>query len=282
MTIFKPSIRGGFSDRNGINKISRVIQKTDLDERTRNGIVNIFDKVIDGIHSERDVSLLYEHIYFNIFNVTRDEKPYYNYECREQIVDYIKNEWTYDEIFSFLESFCKYYCDSFNDDSIYEVFNYFFEKECVGYRFIDTIITDIIDDIEIKELEEALDSKYSSCKKCITKAINLLYDRSNPDYSNSVKESISAIESMCNVMLGTTGKTLADTLRVLDKNGIVIHSALKSALSSLYGYTSDENGIRHSTGIDEKTTFEEAKFMLVTCSAFLNYLMQIYEKQAIR
>ena len=64
----------------------------------------------------------------------------------------------------------------------------------------------------------------------------------------------------------------------LDKSLKEIHSALKSAFWSLYGYTSDESGIRHNTGIDEKTTFEEAKFMLVACSAFLNYLMQIYEK----
>lgn len=278
MVIFKPSIRGGFSDRNGIKKISTIIQKNGLDERTRNGIVNIFDNVLDYIGNNSNSRLLYEHIYFNIFNVTRDEKPNYNSECREQIVDYIKNEWTYDEIFSFLESFCKYYSDSFYDDGIYEILNDFFEKECVGYRFVDGLIIDIIDDIEIKELEEALDSKYSSSKKCITKAMNLLYDRNNPDYANSVKESISAIESMCNIMLGTNDQTLANALRVLDKKGIIIHSALKSAFSSLYGYTSDESGIRHNTGIDDKTTFEEAKFMLVACSAFLNYLTQIYEK----
>ena len=278
MTVFKPSIRGGFSDRNGIRKISTVIQKNNLDERTRNGIVNIIDKTFDFIGNDVDCRLLYEHIYFNIFNVTKDEKPYYNYECREQIVDYIKNEWFYDEIFSFLESFCKFCFNSLHIKSIYEEFNKFFERECVGYRFVDGLIIDIIDDIEIKELEDALDSKFSSSKKCIIKAMNLLYDRGNPDYANSVKESISAIESMCNIMLGTNNKTLGDALKGLDKKGIKIHSALKSAFSSLYGYTSDESGIRHNTGIDEKTTFEEAKFMLVACSAFLNYLTQIYEK----
>lgn len=278
MVVFKPGVRGGFSDRNGINKISIIIQKNDLDERTRNGIVNIIDKTFDDIGNDTGRKLLYEYIYFNIFNVTKDEKPKYNYECRNQIADYIKKKWYYDEIFSFLEAFCKYYSDSYYDNSIYQVFNIFFEKECVGYRFVDGLIIDIIDDIEIKELEEALDSKFSSSKKCITKAMNLLYDRGNPDYANSVKESISAIESMCNIMLGTNNKTLGDALKGLEKNGIKIHSALKSAFSSLYGYTSDESGIRHNTGIDEKTTFEEAKFMLVTCSAFLNYLNQIYDK----
>ena len=46
----------------------------------------------------------------------------------------------------------------------------------------------------------------------------------------------------------------------------------------MYGYTSDKSGIRHNSGLDENTTFEEAKYMLVSCSAFLNYLIQIYEK----
>ena len=42
----------------------------------------------------------------------------------------------------------------------------------------------------------------------------------------------------------------------------------------LYGYTSDESGIRHAGRIDGKgTTFAEAKFMLIACSAFVNYLI---------
>ena len=161
---------------------------------------------------------------------------------------------------------------------IYDIFNDFFEKECVGYRFIDNIITDIIDDEEIKEIENAINSKYSAPKECIKKALNHLYDRENPDYPNSVKESISAIESICNIILNTHNSTLGDALNKLEDNGIVIHSAMKKAFSSLFGYTSDKSGIRHNVGIDANTTFEEAKFMLVSCSAFLNYLIEIYEK----
>lgn len=117
----------------------------------------------------------------------------------------------------------------------------------------------------------------SACKKSITKALNLLYDREKPDYSNSVKESISAIESMCNIILGTNNSTLGDALNKLENQGVKIHGAMKKAYSSLYGYTSDKSGIRHNSGIDENTTFEEAKYMLVSCSAFLNYLVQIYD-----
>jgi len=41
----------------------------------------------------------------------------------------------------------------------------------------------------------------------------------------------------------------------------------------LYGYTSDEDGIRHAILNDPELGFAEAKFMVVSCSAFVNYLI---------
>ena len=50
------------------------------------------------------------------------------------------------------------------------------------------------------------------------------------------------------------------------------------AFKDLYGYASDENGIRHG-GIDFKNVPpEDAKFMLVSCSAFVNYLIEKWSK----
>ena len=54
---------------------------------------------------------------------------------------------------------------------------------------------------------------------------------------------------------------------------------MKEAFGKLYGYTSDANGIRHAGDIGgPSSTFEEAKFMLVSCSAFINYLIGVSEK----
>ena len=65
-------------------------------------------------------------------------------------------------------------------------------------------------------------------------------------------------------------------LKKLEENGVMIHSGLKSAFNTLYGYTSDANGIRHAGDIGGKSsTFEEAKFMLVSCCAFINYLIAV-------
>ena len=49
---------------------------------------------------------------------------------------------------------------------------------------------------------------------------------------------------------------------------------MKKAFTCLYGYTSDSGGIRHAlTEDDVVPNFEDAKFMLVSCSAFINYLI---------
>lgn len=279
MLTIKPRVRGAFSDRNNIDSINRVIQRDDLDERTRNRIINLFDIIIEYCDHKCLLGELYDYIYKNIFIVTNDEIPIYNDDKRKYIVLGIKQDWRYHDIFSFLESTLEWLSDKFPDIDLYSIINDLFKEECVGYRFINKEITDIIDENEIKEIQQALDIGYSACKKSISKAISLLYNRENPDYSNSVKESISAIESMCNIILGTKNSTLGEALNKLEKNGLKIHSAMKNAFSALYGYTSDKSGIRHNNGLDEKTTFEEAKYMLVSCSAFLNYLILIYENQ---
>lgn len=278
MITFKPKVRGSFSDRNNIDTINTIIQKKDLDERTRNKIINIFDYIIDKCYYERSLDELYNYIYKVVFCVTNDEIPESDVVRRQDVTNGIKTNWEYHEIFSFLESILYWYNKKYPLDEIYVIFNNLFEQECVGYRFIDGKITDIVNDEEIKEVEQALDTKYSACNISMNKALNFLYDREAPDYSNSVKESISAIEAMCSIILGTRKPTLGGALKELEKKGLKIHGALKQAYSELYGYASDESGIRHNNGIDVNTTFEEAKYMLVSCSAFLNYLIQIYEK----
>ncbi len=52
-----------------------------------------------------------------------------------------------------------------------------------------------------------------------------------------------------------------------------MHNALRKGLSSLYGYTSDAQGIRHAMMDEDDLSFIDAKFMLVACSAFVNFMI---------
>lgn len=174
------------------------------------------------------------------------------------------------------------YYDNFNkryqEESIYEEVNFILRREFIGYRFVDEQLTPISDELEVGEINQALGNPYSSVYEHLSKANKLIADRNAPDYENSIKESISSVEALCEILTGITGKeaSLGKMLKKLEEKGIEIHSGLKAAFNSLYGYTSDANGIRHAGNIGgPSSTFEEAKFMLVSCSAFVNYLIAV-------
>mgnify|MGYP001106718174 CR=1 FL=1 len=80
---------------------------------------------------------------------------------------------------------------------------------------------------------------------------------------------------MVKLISGDSKSTLGSALRVIEKAGnIKIHDALRNGFLYLYGWTSDDEGIRHSL-MDEPTyAYNHAIYMLVTCSAFINYLFE--------
>jgi len=75
--------------------------------------------------------------------------------------------------------------------------------------------------------------------------------------------------------------TLGQAMKQLETK-LGLHAAPKRAFSSLYGYTSDAGGIRHALLDALDLAFEDAKFMLVSCSAFINYLIAKAEEASIQ
>ena len=92
------------------------------------------------------------------------------------------------------------------------------------------------------------------------------------DWAGSIRESIHAVESVAR-QLNPRAATLAPALKSLEAQG-ALHPALKSAFSKLYGYTSDEQGIRHAhLNTDQANVgMDEAVFMLGACASFASYL----------
>ena len=178
-------------------------------------------------------------------------------------------------IFDFIERYLGV-SDETTSKKMANEFNRILEDEVSAYRIIDNLVVPVTNESELATIEEAMNLPYDSVQTHISKALSLYADRKNPDYENSIKESISAVEAMCCIITGMTGAqaTLGAAIKKLKDNGVHIHSALERAFSALYGYTSDENGIRHG-GIDFKNApAEDAKYMLISCSAFVNYLME--------
>ena len=92
------------------------------------------------------------------------------------------------------------------------------------------------------------------------------------EYAASVRESISSVESVAR-KLGSL-QTLAGALQRLERTSR-IHPSLKNGFTSIYGYTSDEKGIRHSLLDDAQAEVDEADalFMMGACAAFVSYLI---------
>jgi hypothetical protein len=107
----------------------------------------------------------------------------------------------------------------------------------------------------------------------LKQALELLASQRPPDYRDSVKELISAIQSVVRTLTGDSKVDFAKGLNLLQSH-VPIYGALRSALTSLYGYSSDADGIRHALTEDRSLGAPDAKFMLVVCSAFVLFLIQ--------
>ena len=288
-------VRGGFSDRRGIKPFNTKMQLDELDKRTRIGIANLLREWYDDREFAQYRFDFCERLLKDIYSEFVDEQSrcmirYQNNDIIESYIYLPISENSYDEVLTIVEYITNYFLQwqmsqyqkgvLYYDSIDYKAeINELFQREYVGYRFIDGEITPISDDIEVAEIEKSLDIEFQGCKSHIKKALGFLSDRENPDYKNSIKESISAVESICQIIAQNSKATLGEALKKLEEHGVKIHEAMKKSFSSLYGYTSDEGGIRHCEGMFESNvTFEEAKFMLVSCSAFVNYLIAEYGK----
>ena len=282
----KTKLRNGFSDRMGISKINAEIQIHDLDGRTRITLSNLFSALYEDMCSDINFESWAEHLYldmmWNVFVERVSPGSINSIMAMNGISDRINEtiiKGDYDDVLTILEFIIvkmeEIYEKHREAQDLQSYFNNIFLREFVGYRFVNGFITPITDDIEIESIEEATKSEYDNVSKHITKAIYHLSNRENPDYENSIKESISAVEAICVIIVKDDKATLGKAMKKLQlTGGITIHPSLQTAFEKIYGYTSDdESGIRHSAGIGGKNaTFEEAKYMVVACSAFINYL----------
>lgn len=155
-----------------------------------------------------------------------------------------------------------------------ESLNFNFKRLFYGYSIIENKITPITSEQEITAIETAIANNKDNVKEHLHNALNLFAKRPEADYRNSIKESISAVEAYCREQTGKS--TLGDALNEMKHSHNNIPQTLKAAFEKLYGYTcSKDTGIRHAL-MDDSGTYTpqsaEAQFMLVSCSAFLNYL----------
>lgn len=147
-----------------------------------------------------------------------------------------------------------------------------FQRLHFAYRIIDNQIVEITSEEEIAAIEVALQNPLTGVREHLHTALKHLSNRPNGDYRNSIKESISAVEVVVREITGAKTLKIAE----LEGAGLVLPSVLKQSFEKLYGYTNDATtGIRHALMDDANAPgADEAIFMLISCSAFINYLQK--------
>ncbi len=267
-----------FSQRQGFRAAEQAIQLNTLDPATRSGLwdaVKFFLWDNAGIAgykpiSDSAINGQIQTLWHNYFKFPVDTIPYQ----LEQTIAFVRKhffgcEWY--EVYDILEFISPYLSES---KKFKDFCNNVLARDNAGYRFVGNIIAPISSETEIRAIDEAITSVQglSGIKAHLLQALEHLASRTSPDYRNSIKEAVSSVEGICQYLAGDSKATLGQAIAILEKNGAV-HPALKASFSSLYGYTSDADGIRHAMLDEANLTFVDAKFMLVTCSAFVNYAL---------
>lgn len=93
------------------------------------------------------------------------------------------------------------------------------------------------------------------------------------NWAASIRESIHSVEATAKI-IEPKANTLGPALKALEKKH-AIHKAMQTGFESLYGFTSDEKGIRHSLleKGEAKVDQADAQYMLGACAAFVSYLL---------
>lgn len=270
-----------FSERYGYVKPNDVIIRECITEPIQNSICNWLDMLRTDVGDYKEMDKC-AWTYF--FNKRNDEYPYLHYAHNKNygvVLDFITNkdvDWYL--IFDLIEFIYRFY-NIHNNAAIRNRFNIIteflnieFERHNFAYRLINGNIVEITAECEIEAIENAINDTNSNIRTHLQTALKHISISQKPDYRNSIKESISAVECFCREITGQN--TLDDALKKIEKKGIVLNSEMKKGFEKLYHYTNDSNtGIRHALMNDSNApTADEAIFMLVSCSAFVNYLMK--------
>jgi hypothetical protein len=263
-----------FSQRQGFTPVPEPVQLEGIDERLRIDLWNV--------------------IYHRLFKSGANPFPYnlrnmwwqhfgrktYEYEGREFLLasavedTVLLGEWF--AVYDLLEYIASDAPD--HDQSFVDLLNGVLAFNRAGYRIVGGQVVEITDETELQAIRDtAAQPSGSPARQHIERALRLFADRDNPQYANSIKESISAVESAARDLSGDSSATLGNALDLIAKQvNRPVHPALLKGWKGIYGFTSDSGGIRHADYPGSvPATQELAHYFLVTCSAMVNYLTSL-------
>jgi hypothetical protein len=234
-----------FSRRYGFVPVRSAIQLESIDSDLRTDLWNViyvcffaddFEKQVDYTGNRYFLFLAMQR---DFFREPIDDMPKWVGEIANSVKTLVLNSAWY-LVFDLLDFFSANALDASERETLVSMCNVVLERELSGYRFVDGRIAPVATEIEVKAIEQALKDSQPivPVHTHLNRALDLLADRQAPDYRNSIKESVSAVEALCILIASQPRATLGAALSAVEKR-VKLHGALKGAFGQLYGYTSD-------------------------------------------
>jgi hypothetical protein len=230
-----------FSDRIGVTTPRAVLQTEEMSDELKSSIWNFIIKTIFAVRPEHwpsSVKVIAERFYKVPLDVLQHSTPSdHRGWLRSR---FFEAPWY--EVYNLIE-FIAENCKKMNPAHSPQAFmlgiNRVLEEEMSGYRFIGGVLSPITKEEELASIEESLalaeERELYGTKQHLVTAIELMSKRPSPDFRNSIKESISGIESLVKQITGEEGGGLDKALTKLDEV-VQFHGAFKAGLLSLYGF----------------------------------------------
>ncbi|HEK1364478.1 hypothetical protein KZ854_13520 [Pseudomonas aeruginosa] len=154
--------------------------------------------------------------------------------------------------------------------------NALFEQQMVGWRLNDqsqlemALPKDLADRIEATS--KSLTDEFQSARAHYRKAKRYILGTTK-DPENSIKESISALESVCRVIHPDT-PTLGKALSKMKSEGLYPPMMI-SVFEKFYAYCNDEPSVRHGSDKPSRVQLLDAELALHLGAAFIRYTLEV-------
>ena len=278
-----------FSQREGKAPLPEPMRLEHIPQRFRQLVWQVIDREIDesvqDLYSlnrswDRDPNLgsIVQWYKFDVLGKLHDEIEWYNPKTTAHFFKrMIAYDSSYHEILTLIEFVLRHeYCSESLRNGLIDTFDKvpvaYFVQEVNGRFTIMPRMSKESGKATLQAIQVIQDADMRGAETHLRQAAEHI---NTQQYADSIADSIHAVESVACMIDPNANKTLGTALESLERAGLIKHSALKEAFSKLYGYTSDEQGIRHAllnkdfadVGVDE------AVFMFGACASFAAYLV---------
>jgi hypothetical protein len=215
-----------FSQRLGLREVQPALKVDSISKELRNGLWNLLsefywshiriDHVWSIAYANEELRWLVKTIWADFFKEPLDTMG--DWEKNRSRIRKFFFSTSWDEVYDFVDFVVAHASLDFKNVTFIASCNDLLDRESSAYRFVNRRISPIVGKEEIDEIERAATAlQIPSASAHICRALELLADRGKPDYLNSVKESISAVEATARSVTGSEKATLGEALSLLER-----------------------------------------------------------------